>query len=48
MDIDINTLRIGATVACFLVFIGILVWAYSGRNRESFEHAAQIPFDHEQ
>jgi cytochrome c oxidase cbb3-type subunit 4 len=48
MDIDINDLRIAATVVSFLVFIGIMAWAYSRRNREGFEHAAQIPFDHEQ
>jgi len=48
MDIDINTLRVGATVACFLVFIGILAWTFSRRNHEGFQHAAQIPFDHDQ
>lgn len=41
---DINTLRIAATVACFVVFVGILVWAYARRNRAGFESAAQIPF----
>ena len=41
---DINTLRIGATIACFLVFVGILVWAFSRRNKAAFDHAAQIPF----
>ena len=42
---DITTLRIAATLACFAVFIGILVWAYSRRNRSEFDRAAQIPFD---
>jgi cytochrome c oxidase cbb3-type subunit 4 len=42
---DINTLRIAATVACFAVFVGILVWAYGRRNRDAFERAAQIPFN---
>ena len=41
---DINTLRIAATVACFIVFVGILVWAYSRRNKSAFDTAAQIPF----
>ncbi|AMO25610.1 cytochrome oxidase [Ramlibacter tataouinensis] len=45
---DINTLRIAATVVSFLVFIGILAWAFSRRNRERFEADAQIPFSHEQ
>ena len=44
---DINTLRIGATVACFVTFLGIVWWAYSRRNRERFAEAAQIPFDHD-
>jgi len=41
---DINTLRIAATVACFAVFVGILAWAFARRNRAEFERAAQIPF----
>jgi len=48
MDIDINTLRSLATVVSFLVFIGILVWAFARRNRDGFDEAANIPFDHEQ
>lgn len=48
MDIDITTLRIAATVVSFLAFIGILVWAFARRNRDGFDEAAQIPFDHEQ
>jgi len=41
---DINTLRIAATIACFAVFIGILAWTFSRRNKGGFEQAAQIPF----
>jgi len=41
---DINTLRIAATIACFAVFIGILAWTFSRRNKGDFEQAAQIPF----
>jgi cytochrome c oxidase cbb3-type subunit 4 len=44
---DINTLRIAATVACFAVFVGILVWTYSRRNKSGFEQAAHIPFTEE-
>lgn len=42
---DITTLRIVTTLACFAVFIGIVVWACSGRNRAQFEQAARIPFE---
>ena len=41
---DINTLRIAATVVCFVVFVGILVWAFARRNKSFFDDAAQIPF----
>ena len=41
---DLNTLRIAATVACFVTFIAILVWTFARRNRRDFDTAAQIPF----
>ncbi len=42
---DINTLRIIATVVSFIAFIGIVVWAWS-RNRETdFKDAANLPFE---
>ncbi|MDP9898697.1 cbb3-type cytochrome oxidase subunit 3 [Variovorax ginsengisoli] len=43
--IDITTLRVAATVACFIVFIGIVVWACSRRNTQAFEEAARLPFE---
>ncbi|MDH6169157.1 cytochrome c oxidase cbb3-type subunit 4 [Variovorax boronicumulans] len=43
--IDITTLRVAATVACFVVFIGIVAWAYSRRNAEDFQEAARLPFE---
>jgi cytochrome c oxidase cbb3-type subunit 4 len=45
MDFDINTLRSLATVVSFLMFIGIIVWAYSGRKTADFEQAAKLPFE---
>jgi cytochrome c oxidase cbb3-type subunit IV len=45
MSIDINTLREIATVLCFGTFVGILVWAFSRRNRARFEQAANLPFE---
>ena len=44
---DVNTLRIAATLACFAVFIGIAAWAYARRNRSGFDSAAHIPFQDE-
>lgn len=41
---DINILRILATVASFIVFIGIVVWAWQRRNTSDFKEAANLPF----
>ena len=41
---DINTLRYIVTVVTFLVFIGIVAWAWSSRNATGFDEAAQLPF----
>ncbi|QTD44225.1 cbb3-type cytochrome oxidase subunit 3 [Ottowia testudinis] len=42
---DINLLRSIVTVAAFVVFIGIVVWAWSSRNKQRFDEAAQLPFE---
>ena len=42
---DINSLRIFATLAAFVVFLGIVVWAWSSRNKHRFDEAAQLPFE---
>jgi len=42
---DVNTLRIVITVASFAIFIGIAVWAYSGRNRQRFDEAARLALE---
>lgn len=41
---DINTIRSLVTVLAFVSFVGIVLWAYSGRARSRFEEAAQLPF----
>lgn len=41
---DVNTLRIIATLLCFVTFTCLMVWAYSRRNRARFEEDAKIPF----
>jgi cytochrome c oxidase cbb3-type subunit 4 len=45
MDLDINTLRALATVASFVTFVGIMVWAFSRRNQRDFDEAANLPFE---
>ncbi len=42
---DVTTLRIGATIACFITFLGIMVWTFMRGNRKRFEEAAQLPFE---
>ena len=42
---DVNTLRILATVASFLCFVGIMAWAWSGRRKADFAQAANLPFE---
>ena len=42
---DINTVRESVTLASFVVFIGIVTWAWSGANRQRFEEDAQLPFE---
>ncbi len=41
---DINDIRIIITVVSFLIFIAILAWAWSNRQRERFREAANLPF----
>ena len=33
------------TVVMMAVFIGIVLWAWSGKRREDFEAAARVPLD---
>ena len=42
---DINLLRSLVTVMAFVIFVGILVWAYLPSRKADFEHAARLPFD---
>ena len=42
---DVNDLRVITTVRSFAVFIGILVWTFSRRNKEDFEVASRLPLD---
>ena len=42
---DINALREIVTVLSFLLFIGIVVWAWSKRRKEDFKQAANLPFE---
>ncbi|MDH6594384.1 cytochrome c oxidase cbb3-type subunit 4 [Variovorax sp. TBS-050B] len=43
--IDLTTLRIAATLACFALFLGIVGWACARRNAARFEEAARLPLE---
>ena len=33
------------TLALLIIFIGIVLWAWSGKRKEDFEEAANLPFE---
>jgi len=41
---DYIWLKTGTLLVTFAMFVGIMIWAYSGRRKRGFEEAAQIPF----
>ncbi len=42
---SINTMRTVVTVVSFLVFIGIVIWAWSARRKSQFDEAARLSLD---
>ncbi len=42
---DINLMRSAMTAVLFVVFIGIVLWAWSARRKDDFEAAARLPLD---
>lgn len=41
---NVIDLRVIITVLLFLAFLGIVYWAYSSRQKERFDEAANLPF----
>lgn len=48
MDITLNDLRSLHTALAFVVFVGITVWAWSGKRKAAFDEAARLPLDEEE
>ncbi len=44
LSMDINSLRSLVTAFSFVLFVGILVWAYRPARKIGFDEAAQLPF----
>ncbi len=42
---DINLARSLITALLFIIFIGIVLWAWSKGKRKDFEEAARLPLD---
>lgn len=42
---DVNSLRAILTLACFLIFVAIVGWAWSGAQRKRFDEAARLPLE---
>jgi cytochrome c oxidase cbb3-type subunit 4 len=45
---DINTLRSAVTVVAFVMFIAIVLWAFSDRSKAGFDRAARLPLEEEE
>mgnify|MGYP003429495415 FL=1 len=43
MDI-VSVIGSTTTVVSFVAFVGVVVWAYSGRRKRAFDDAANAPF----
>ncbi len=41
------TIQVVWTVVAFALFVGIVVWAYSSKRKQSFNEAAQLPLHDE-
>jgi len=41
---DINDFRSWHTIVLMVLFIGVVVWAYSKKRAKSFDEAANLPF----
>lgn len=41
---DINVFRGVVTAILLVAFVGLWIWAWSGKRRKDFEEAAQLPF----
>jgi cytochrome c oxidase cbb3-type subunit 4 len=45
MEFAINDLRAAITAVSFVLFVGIVAWAWSGQRKRAFEEAARLVLD---
>ena len=39
-----TTLHIIWTLIAFMLFVGVVIWAWSGKRKQAFDEAARLPF----
>jgi cytochrome c oxidase cbb3-type subunit 4 len=42
---DLNDIRSLVTLLSFVLFLALVRWAWSARQRSGFDQAARLPFD---
>ncbi len=42
---DDNLIQVIWTVVVTVLFVGIVIWAWSGKRKQAFDEAANIPFN---
>jgi cytochrome c oxidase cbb3-type subunit 4 len=45
MTMDFSMIHAVWTIVLMVLFIGIVLWAWSGKNKARFDAAARLPFD---
>lgn len=41
---DLSDLRTIVTTLSFIAFLGVVFWAYNGKQKKRFDEAANLPF----
>ena len=42
---DDNLIQVVWTLVVLVLFVGIVIWAWSGKRKQDFDEAAHMPFD---
>jgi len=45
---SVTQIQIVWTIVVMIIFLAIVIWAWSGRRKESFNDAANIPLEEEE
>lgn len=45
MIMDIGTIQSIWTIIVMVIFVGIVVWAWNGKRKQTFDRASMIPLD---